>query len=185
MTNPTQKAVVLLLATVPLLGGCSHNRLRTLQDAYAIIKSKKFVDLTHAFEPGVPHWPGFPDEQRETLYSYRPGEASMGYGFWAERYSHVGAPTSLASRRARCGHDPHLAYRGASVALDAVSDRCRPPGGRARRCLRRTMDGEWTASHGHGPSRCRLRAAGGGRADQLVQGATFELDSRSRFRKPA
>jgi hypothetical protein len=42
----------------------------TLADALAVIKSKQFVDLTHAFEPGIPHWPGFPDEKRETLYSY-------------------------------------------------------------------------------------------------------------------
>jgi hypothetical protein len=32
------------------------------------IRPKKFVDLTHAFYPGVPHWKGFPDEKRETLF---------------------------------------------------------------------------------------------------------------------
>lgn len=37
-----------------------------LADALAVIRSKRFVDLTHAFEPGIPHWPGFPDEKRET-----------------------------------------------------------------------------------------------------------------------
>lgn len=31
---------------------------------------KKFVDLTHAFAPGIPRWPGFPDETRKTVYWY-------------------------------------------------------------------------------------------------------------------
>ena len=31
-----------------------------------ILATKKFVDLTHAFAPGIPPWHGFPDEKRET-----------------------------------------------------------------------------------------------------------------------
>jgi hypothetical protein len=46
-----------------------------------ILTGKKLVDLTHAFEPGVPHWPGFPDEKRETIYWYEKGRGSMGAGF--------------------------------------------------------------------------------------------------------
>ena len=55
-----------------------------------ILVSKKLVDLTHAFEPGVPHWPGFPDEKRETIYWYEKGRGSMGAGFFAEVFTHVG-----------------------------------------------------------------------------------------------
>ena len=55
-----------------------------------ILTGKKLVDLTHAFEPGVPHWPGFPDEKRETIYWYEKGRGSMGAGFFAEVYTHVG-----------------------------------------------------------------------------------------------
>jgi ribosomal protein L7/L12 len=62
----------------------------TLADALAVIKSKRFVDLTHAFEPGIPHWPGFPDEKRETLYWYDGGNGSMGKGFFAQQFTHVG-----------------------------------------------------------------------------------------------
>src|SRR6266566_7652126 len=54
------------------------------------IKTKKFVDLTHAFEPGIPHWPGFPDEKRETIYGYDEGQGTMGKGFVAQRYTLVG-----------------------------------------------------------------------------------------------
>ena len=55
-----------------------------------ILVGKKLVDLTHAFEPGVPHWPGFPDEKRETIYWYEKGRGSMGAGFFAEVFTHVG-----------------------------------------------------------------------------------------------
>lgn len=55
-----------------------------------ILVGKKMVDLTHAFEPGIPHWPGFPDEKRETIYGYEKGQGSKGEGFFAETYTHVG-----------------------------------------------------------------------------------------------
>jgi kynurenine formamidase len=62
----------------------------TLADALAVIKSRQFVDLTHAFEPGIPHWPGFPEEKRETLYWYDGGKGTRGKGFFAQQYTHVG-----------------------------------------------------------------------------------------------
>ena len=55
----------------------------TLANALAVIKSKQFADLTHSFEPGIPHWPGFPDEKRETAYWYDAGKGAMGKGFFA------------------------------------------------------------------------------------------------------
>jgi kynurenine formamidase len=55
-----------------------------------ILTGKKLVDLTHAFEPGIPHWPGFPDEKRETVYWYDKGKGTMGDGFFSETFSHVG-----------------------------------------------------------------------------------------------
>ncbi len=67
--NGTDAALV-MAAGVLLLGGCGQPRVASLQDAFAVIKTKEFVDLTHSFGPGIPHWSGFPDEQRETLYSY-------------------------------------------------------------------------------------------------------------------
>ena len=65
----------------------------SLMGAWQIIKDKEFVDLTHAFAPGIPHWPGFPDEQRELLFWYDgnpPGPGTLGTGFYAQYYSHVG-----------------------------------------------------------------------------------------------
>ena len=54
------------------------------------LKTRRWVDLTHAFAPGIPHWPGFPNEERETLYFYDEGVGSVGAGIYVHRYSHVG-----------------------------------------------------------------------------------------------
>jgi kynurenine formamidase len=62
----------------------------SLTSVLEVIRSKQFVDLTHSFEPGIPHWPGFPDEKRETLYWYEDGKGTMGKGFFAQQFTHVG-----------------------------------------------------------------------------------------------
>jgi kynurenine formamidase len=51
---------------------------------------KKWVDLTHAFEPGIPKWKGFPDEKREVTYWYEKGRGSLGDGFFSEKFTLVG-----------------------------------------------------------------------------------------------
>lgn len=62
----------------------------SLLEIYADLKSRRWVDLTHAFAPGIPHWPGFPDEEREILFHFDAGVGSRGAGFLAERYSLAG-----------------------------------------------------------------------------------------------
>ena len=65
----------------------------TLVGVWNILKTRQFVDLTHSFAPGIPHWPGFPDEQRTLLYWYDnnpPGPGTLGTGFYAQLYSHAG-----------------------------------------------------------------------------------------------
>lgn len=63
----------------------------TLSEAQRFLVGRTMVDLTHAFEPGIPHWPGFPSETRETLYSHdKEGGGTKGTGFYAELYCHVG-----------------------------------------------------------------------------------------------
>ena len=52
--------------------------------AWKIIQSKKIVDMTHPFEPGIPHWKGFSDEKREVIFSYAKD------GFLVHLYTHVG-----------------------------------------------------------------------------------------------
>ena len=55
-----------------------------------LLARKKFVDLTHAFAPGIPHWPGFPEETHKTIYWYDKRPDTMGSGFFSELFTHVG-----------------------------------------------------------------------------------------------
>ncbi len=69
---------------------CMASEELTLKDAWQLISTRKFVDLTHAFAPGIPRWKGFPDEKRETIYWYDAGGGTMGSGFYAQSFTHVG-----------------------------------------------------------------------------------------------
>lgn len=51
----------------------------------ATLAGRKFTDLTHAFHPGQPHFPAFPDEVREAVFDLERGD-----GFTAHRYSIIG-----------------------------------------------------------------------------------------------
>jgi kynurenine formamidase len=62
----------------------------TLDDAYRIIHGHQFVDLTHDFSPAIAHWPGFPSETVKTLYWYTPKKGTLGSGFFAQLFCHVG-----------------------------------------------------------------------------------------------
>lgn len=57
---------------------------KSLAQAYAVFKAHRFVDLTHAFAPDIPHWKGAPNERVSTLYTYAKD------GFRIDEYSHVG-----------------------------------------------------------------------------------------------
>ena len=81
---------ILALTLGAWLPGCAPAKPHSLKEAWRIIQEKQFVDLTHAFSPGIPHWKGFPDEKRETLYGYSPGEGTLGSGFYAQSFTHVG-----------------------------------------------------------------------------------------------
>jgi len=78
--------------TLALAAGCSaqHGDEPSLTRIQQILAGKKYVDLTHAFEPGIPRWPGFPDETRKTIYWYDKRPDTMGSGFLAEVFTHVG-----------------------------------------------------------------------------------------------
>lgn len=62
----------------------------SLLEIQKILAGKRFVDLTHAFGPGIPRWHGFPDEKREIIYWYEKGRGSIGEGFFAETFTLVG-----------------------------------------------------------------------------------------------
>ena len=64
-------ALGLSLATV------SSAAQQTLAEVYATLASRQFVDLTHEFGPGNPHWKGFGDEKVKTLYQIDPKDMLM------------------------------------------------------------------------------------------------------------
>jgi len=65
--------------------------LSSTLDAYELLKTKRWIDLTHSFAPGIPHWQGLPNEQRVTLFHWDEGVGSLGAaGAWLHMYSHVG-----------------------------------------------------------------------------------------------
>ncbi|MDD5677138.1 MAG: cyclase family protein [Kiritimatiellae bacterium] len=80
------------MAALPLLASepAAPGGTPALADAWRIISSKRFVDLTHSFEPGIPHWAGFPDEKRESVYWYEAAPSISGTGFFAQVYTHIG-----------------------------------------------------------------------------------------------
>ena len=93
-----QRPVVIISIVGLCAGGCggagqagaTGRASISLLEVHRLLQSKRMVDLTHAFYPGIPHWPGFPDEQRETIYWYEKRKGTMGSGFFAETFCHVG-----------------------------------------------------------------------------------------------
>jgi len=63
---------------------------KSLWPTQQMLAAKKYVDLTHEFAPGIPRWPGFPDETRKTIYWYEKRSDTMGTGFFSELFNHVG-----------------------------------------------------------------------------------------------
>ena len=77
----------MLVVTIPSLPAKDNGSLWEIQKT---LYGRKYVDLTHEFGPGIPHWPGFPDETRKTIYWYDKRPDTMGVGFYAEVFTHVG-----------------------------------------------------------------------------------------------
>ena len=86
------KAILALISIFGIVGvaGIRAGDEGSLWPVQQMLIGRKFVDLTHAFEPGIPHWPGFPDETRKTIYWYDKKPDTMGTGFYAEVFTHVG-----------------------------------------------------------------------------------------------
>lgn len=79
-----------MVAVTVVLANVRGAEEKSLWDIQRNLAAKTFVDLTHAFGPGIPRWPGFPDETRKTIYWYEKRPDTMGAGFFAEVFTHVG-----------------------------------------------------------------------------------------------
>jgi len=83
-----------ILASLVWSSSAAHGHERaaelSLLELQKVLAGKQFVDLTHEFAPGIPHWLGFPDEQQKTIFWYEKQPGLMGDGFFAEVFTHVG-----------------------------------------------------------------------------------------------
>ena len=83
----TIRAVAILLSSAPLfatLAIADPTATPSLNETYAALASKRFVDLTHTFGPNSPHWKGFGEETVTTLYTIKKD------GFKVQQFTHVG-----------------------------------------------------------------------------------------------
>lgn len=84
------KNALLIMASAVLALSCAaslaapHPPQVSLSQVYAILASKRFVDLTHTFGPDTPHWKGFSPEQVKVLYTIKKD------GFKVQQFTHVG-----------------------------------------------------------------------------------------------
>jgi kynurenine formamidase len=88
---PIKKILLLSIALcgTPFFSVCNGEEA-SLWQIQQILAGKRYVDLTHEFAPGIPHWRGFPDETRKTIYWYDKRPNIKGTGFFSELYTHVG-----------------------------------------------------------------------------------------------
>lgn len=78
--------VILLFVSLITCSLCVAESPASLWPVVDMLQSREFVDLTHCFKPGIPHWPGFEDELRTTTFYYDEGMGSRGKGFLAHKY---------------------------------------------------------------------------------------------------
>ena len=78
------------IVLLPSLAICAPAEEPSLWPLQRELVAQRLIDLTHAFAPGIPHWPGFPDEKRQTIYTHDKEPGMRGDGFFAEVFSHVG-----------------------------------------------------------------------------------------------
>jgi len=77
-------ASVLCALGLSIVRAADAPRQPTLNEIYATLATKRFVDLTHAFGPATPHWKGFGEMKIRTLYTIEKA------GFHVDEFCHVG-----------------------------------------------------------------------------------------------
>jgi kynurenine formamidase len=85
-----KRIAVIGLATILVLLSARASDDKSLWPIQQMLIGHRFVDLTHEFAPGIPRWPGFPDESRKTIYWYDKRPDTLGAGFFSEVFTHVG-----------------------------------------------------------------------------------------------
>jgi hypothetical protein len=99
MFSRTCRSVVIIALGVTI-SACDANagEQPPLWNLQKILASKKYLDLTYDFSPGIPRWLGFPDETRKTIYWYDKRPDTLGSGFFSELFTLVGIPAGVCQR---------------------------------------------------------------------------------------
>jgi kynurenine formamidase len=80
----TKRFSILLAAALCVGATASAAPAKSLYGIYEQLSQKTFVDLTHSFGPGIPHWKGMPDQKVNVLYNIKKD------GFIIQEFCHVG-----------------------------------------------------------------------------------------------
>lgn len=73
--------------------------LSSLIDAVKLLKSKKWVDLTHAFSADSPHFFMFDPAEFKTLFDYQDGFFAQQFAFPGQYGTHIDAPCHFVEGR--------------------------------------------------------------------------------------
>lgn len=79
----------------------------SLTEAVNLLKSKKWIDLTHAFNADSPHFFMFEPAEFKTLFDYRDGFFAQQFTFPGQYGTHIDAPCHFVQGR-RFVHDLEL-----------------------------------------------------------------------------
>lgn len=125
-----------------------------LLDALQTLRRSRFVDLTHAFEPSIPHCDSFEPEERTVLYHYDRGVGTRGHGFLAHEYrlagqwgTHVDPPCHFVPGGRSLDEIPVSEMVAPLVVLDISSRAEADPD----TCAALADVRQWEASHGPVP----------------------------------
>jgi kynurenine formamidase len=128
---------------------------RMLIDILDRLRTCTWIDLTHAFEPGIPHYVDFPDEVRTVLFDFDEGVGERGSGFLAHEYRHIGQwgthmdPPSHFTRGGRSQDEVEV--REMILALVVIDVRASCAQDPDFVCDRAVIEA-WEASHGTVPA---------------------------------
>lgn len=125
-----------------------------LTEILASLRSCAWIDLTHAFAPGIPHYVEFPDEERRVLFHFDEGVGERGSGFLAHEYRHIGQwgthmdPPSHFVREGRTQDEVGVEEMILPLVVVDVREAC--AGDPDFTCSRGTIEA-WEAEHGRVP----------------------------------
>lgn len=125
-----------------------------LTDLLVQLRACRWVDLTHAFAPGIPHYFAFPDEIRTVLFDHDEGVGTLGSGFLVHEYRHVGQwgthmdPPSHFARDGRTQDE--IGVEEMILPLVVVDVRAACADDADFSCTRATIEA-WEAEHGRVP----------------------------------